>query len=73
MTAETGIISDIFWDEFVIAAKAVKLLNREATFYDVFNFIREHFLGGWTLLENSAFIENIDAEIEREYQKELRA
>lgn len=64
------IISEKFWDDFVIVAKAVKLRNRDADIYDAFNFIREHMLGGWTYIEDSTFIRKIDAEVEREYRKE---
>lgn len=70
---EGTIICDAFWDEFLIAAKAVHRLNPEADLFDAFNFVREQFLGGWSMLEDSPFIKNIDAEIEREYQKEKRA
>ena len=67
------IICDAFWDEFLIAAKAVYRLNPEADLFDAFNFVREQFLGGWTMLEDSTFITDIDALIEREYKKEIRA
>lgn len=70
---ESTIICDAFWDEFLIAAKAVYKLNREADLFDAFNFVRERFLGGWTMLEDSTFITNIDTLIEREYKKEVRA
>lgn len=63
------IISDKFWDDFVIVSKAVKLLNPDADIYDAFNFIREHMMGGWTYLEDGPFITKIDAEIEREFKK----
>jgi hypothetical protein len=67
------IISEVFWDDFIIVAKAVKHLDREATIYDAFNFLREHMLGGWTILEDSDFIRKLDGEVEREYQKEVKA
>lgn len=66
------IICESFWDDFVIVSKAVKHLNPEATVYDAFNFIREHMLGGWTIIEDSPFIKRLDTEIEREYQKEVK-
>jgi len=66
------ILGEEFWDEFSIVCKAVLLRNREATLYDAFNFMREHLLGGWTIIEDSKFIEDIDAKIEREYQEEVR-
>lgn len=66
------IISESFWDDFVIVAKAVKIRNPEADIYDAFNFIREHMMGGWSYEEEGAFIKRIDAEVEREYQKEKR-
>lgn len=69
---ERTIISETFWDDFVIVSKAVKIRNPEATIYDAFNFIREHMLGGWTLLEDSPFIQKLDEDIEREYQKEVK-
>ena len=67
------IICESFWDEFLIASKAVYKLNPEADLFDAFNFVREQFLGGWTMLEDSTFIKNIDDEIEHQYQKEVRA
>lgn len=57
----------------MIAAKAVYCLDREADIYDAFNFMREKFLGGWEILEDSALIKLIDEQIEREYKKEVRA
>jgi hypothetical protein len=66
------IISESFWDDFVIVAKAVKLRNPDADIYDAFNFIREHMMGGWAYDEDGAFIQRLDAEVEREYQKEKR-
>jgi hypothetical protein len=66
------IISDKFWDDFVIVAKAVKLRDPEANIYDAFNFIREHMMGGWTYEEDGAFIKDIDAQVEREYKKEQK-
>lgn len=66
------IICDAFWDEFLIAAKAVYKLNPEADLFDAFNFVREQFLGGWTMLEDSTFITDIDALIEREFARENR-
>ncbi len=65
-------ISEVFWDDFIIVARAVKYLDREATIYDAFNFLREHMLGGWTILEDSDFIRKLDEEVEREYQKEVK-
>lgn len=65
-------ICDVFWDDFLIAAKAVYHLDREADIFDAFNFVREKFLGGWTMIEDATFIKNIDDQIEREYQKEVR-
>lgn len=65
-------LSDEFWDEFLLTAKMLYLKNSESTVYDVFNFIREHSLGGWTLLEDSKFIRDIDASVESEYQREVR-
>jgi hypothetical protein len=65
-------ICDAFWDDFLIAAKAVYHLDREADLFDAFNFVREKFLGGWTMIEDSPFIKNIDDQIEREYRKETR-
>jgi len=69
---EHTIICNQFWDEFLIAAKATYKLNPEADLFDAFNFIREQFLGGWSMLEDSTFIKDIDEQIEREYQKGLR-
>jgi hypothetical protein len=66
------IISESFWDDFVIVAKAVKLRNPDADIYDAFNFIREHMMGGWSYEEEGPFIKRIDAEVEREYQKGKR-
>lgn len=66
------ILCDEFWDEFNIVCKAVLLRNREATLYDAFNFAREHLLGGWTIIEDSKFIKDIDDKIEREYREEVR-
>jgi hypothetical protein len=66
------IISESFWDDFVIVAKAVKLRNPEADIYDAFNFIREHMMGGWSYEEDGPFIKRIDAEVEREYRKGLK-
>ena len=70
---EHTIISEVFWDEFIIAAKALYKINPEADLFDAFNFIREQFLGGWSMIQDSTFIKDIDAHIEREYQKEVRA
>ena len=66
------IISEMFWDDFLIIAKAVYLRNKEADLFDVFNTIRERFLGGWTMLEDSKFIKDIDEQIEREYRREQK-
>lgn len=66
------IICDEFWDEFKIVCGAVLLRDREATLYDAFNFTREHLLGGWTIIEDSKFIRDIDDQIEREYREEVR-
>lgn len=38
--------------------------NPEATFYDMFNFIREDLFKAWPYDENSNFIRKIDFEIE---------
>lgn len=65
-------ISEKFWDDFVIVAKAVKMLNPEADLYDAFDFMRVHMMGGWTIIEDSPAIRKIDEEIEREYQREHR-
>lgn len=65
-------ICEAFWDDFLIAAKAVYHLDREATVYDAFEFIRAKLLGGWTMIEDSTFIKDIDEQIEREYKKEVR-
>jgi hypothetical protein len=67
------IICDAFWDDFIIVAKATKIRNQDATIYDAFNFIREHMMGGWSIIEDSPFTQKIDAEIEREYQKECKS
>jgi hypothetical protein len=67
------IICEEFWDDFLISAKAVYHLNHEADLFDALNFVREKFLGGWTMMEDSDFIKNIDTQIEREYKKEVRA
>lgn len=67
------IICDAFWDDFIIVAKATKIRNPNATIYDAFDFIREHMMGGWSIIEDSPFTQRIDAEIEREYAKEVRA
>ena len=66
------IMDEAFWDDFLIISKAVYLRNPEADLFDVFNFIRENFLGGWTMLEDSTFIKDIDDQIEREYIRESR-
>lgn len=67
------IICDAFWDDFIIVAKATKIRNQDATIYDAFNFIREHMMGGWSIIEDSPFTQRIDTEIEREYAKEVKA
>jgi hypothetical protein len=72
-TGERTIICDAFWDDFIIVAKATKIRNQDATIYDAFNFIREHMMGGWSIIEDSPFTQKIDAEIEREYRKEIKA
>lgn len=66
------IINEAFWDDFLIIAKAVYMRNKEADIFDVFNTIRERFLGGWTMLEDSKFIRDIDEQIDRECKKEQR-
>jgi len=48
-------------------------MDQEADVYDTFNFMRERFLGGWEMLEDSALIKLIDEQIEREYKREVRA
>jgi hypothetical protein len=65
-------MGEYFWDDFLIISKAVYIKNPEADLFDVFNFIRENFLGGWTMLEDSQFVKDIDDQIEREYIRESR-
>jgi hypothetical protein len=57
-------ICEEFWDEFLLNAKLVYLLDREADIYDVFEFIRYHQQGASPFSEN--FLKRIDAEIEKE-------
>lgn len=57
-------IGEEFWDEFLLTAKLLYLMNREATVYDVFEFIRSHQQGASPFSEN--FLKRIDAEIEKE-------
>lgn len=46
-------------------AQHILIENPEATFYDLFNYIRSDIFKGWEYDEDSDFIRNIDLEIER--------
>lgn len=62
-------ICDDFWDDFIGLARAFYKFRPETDFYDIFNFIREQ-NGGTSYSVD--FLEMIDGEVEREYQKELK-
>lgn len=57
-------ICEVFWDEFLLIAKLMYLYNKEATIYDVFEFIRNHQQGASPFSEN--FLRRIDAEVMKE-------
>ena len=57
-------ICEEFWDEFLLIAKMLYLINREADIYDVFEYIRCNQQGASPYGAN--FLKRIDAEIEKE-------
>jgi len=68
--AERGIkICDDFWNDFLNLSLAFVKFKPEATVYDIFNFMREQ--NGGTSYSQS-FLDMIDADVEREYQKDLK-
>lgn len=64
-----SVMSDEFWDDFVLMSKVCLLRNKEADIYDVFETIRTKLLGAWGY--EASFLAKVDAEVEAEYQKEL--
>lgn len=46
--------------------------NPEATFYDMFNFIREELFKGWKYDEDSDFIKKLDFDIDHGYRTTLQ-
>jgi len=57
-------ICEEFWDEFLVTAKMLYLMDGEADVYDVFEYLRSHQQGAGPYGE--AFLRRIDAEIEKE-------
>ena len=62
-------ICDDFWDDFLNLSLAFIKFKPDVTIYDVFNFMREQ--NGGTSYSQS-FLDMIDTEVEREYQKGLK-
>ncbi len=62
-------ICEDFWNDFLNLSLAFVKFKPDATIYDVFNFMREQ-NGGATY--SQSFLDMVDADIEREYQKGLR-
>jgi hypothetical protein len=56
-------ICEEFWDEFMVTAKMLYMLNEEADIYDVFEYLRSHQQGASAY--GYEFLRRIDAEIER--------
>jgi hypothetical protein len=63
-------LDESFWADFSLLARVCHMHDPEATIYDVFDTMRKHLLGGWEFSE--ALIAKVDAEIEEEYQDEIR-
>jgi hypothetical protein len=53
-------------------AKHIVDENPEATFYDLFNFIREDVFMGWKYDDDSDFIRSIDFDIDYEARRDNR-
>jgi hypothetical protein len=67
---ERGVkICDDFWHQFLGLSLAFVKFFPDATIYDIFNFMREQ--NGGTSYSQS-FLDMIDAEVETEYQKDLK-
>lgn len=64
------VLDESFWADFALLARVCYMHDPEATIYDVFDTMRKHLLGGWEFSES--LIARVDAEIEEEYQDELR-
>lgn len=64
-------ISEDFWDRFLLLAKVCYMRDKEADIYDVFDAWRTRILGGWDYTPK--YIAQLDAIIEEEERKnELR-
>lgn len=59
------VISDDFWDRFLLLAKVCYMHDREADLYDVFDTMRTKILGGWDY--STSQLKRIDQEINEEY------
>lgn len=51
------------YDRLAVIAKHLTQKNPEASFYDLFNFIREDLFKGWKYNDGSDFIMDIDFDI----------
>ena len=63
-------ISDEFWEKFILYSKACYLHNEESDLYDVFDTIRTHSLGGWQFTQKE--LDKIDAQILKEEERNAR-
>lgn len=58
------VICEEFWDEYLVTAKMLYYIDKEAEIYDVFEFIRSHQQGASPY--GAAFLKRIDGEIMKE-------
>lgn len=57
------------YERLAIIGRQLIKTNPDATFYDLFNYIREDIFKGWKIDEDTPYIRRIDVEIEQEWKK----
>lgn len=59
------------WERLASVGRYIMNDNPDATFYDMFNFIREDLFKGWKYDDNSDFIRSIDYDVDYGHKQSL--